>query len=390
MLTFGCLETRLDWVGNLTGFGTESTYPNGTSCGYWLNSTSEFPVLMSGYLVESVNTSLGGAHEGETLLMRTLPLMSPRLGSFYGSSIHFHHIRNRIADVIISGLPNTDAVFRNDTPFIQECVLSWCIKTVKSSYYWANYEEEVLDTFMNTTGGPYVYGTSPGPLPTDPVFEYVENVTVRSPSAANDSLAYGLSNDTALAVSLVFENIFPSFTTLEQNSEQQPTLRLPLLGEHVLRFPDLNPWLPPNNVTLHMERLATAWTNAIRSSSSKNMTPGMAFTRETYVSVRWFWLTLPLSLLLFSLVFLAATIIKASRESERVGIWKTSAIATLLYGLPDYMQKKITLSAATGTPRAKAKDLRVKMLSKGWRISGSLFSPTTPKLRKNNPPPGWI
>jgi hypothetical protein len=54
------------------------------------------------------------------------------------------------------------------------------------------------------------------------------------------------------------------------------------------------------------------------------------------------------------------------------------------------MQRKIALSAATGTPRAKAKDLRVKMLSRGWRISGSIFSPTTPRLVKNDPPPGWI
>lgn len=389
MLTFACLEARVDWVANLTGLGTESTYPNGTACGYWLNSTSAFPTLMTGYLVESINTSLGVARKGETLLMRALPL----LGSdhpLFGGSIMFNHIRHRLVDVIISGSLDEASVFRNETPVAQECALSWCVKTIKSSYYWANYEQEVVSTFLNTTAGPYPIFTSQEPSRNVTTLEYSENVNLRPPSTEGGLPEYGVSNVTALSLALVFSNIFPSLTTTGKAYSRGPLMRLPNFKEQTIRQLEFNPWLPPNNVTSHMERLATSWTNALRSSASRQMIPGRAFSKERYVSVRWIWLTLPLSLLLLTFIFLVATIIKASLESKQIGIWKTSAIATLLYGLPDDMQKKITLSASTGTPRAKAKDLRVKMLSKGWRASGSFFSPSTPRPKVSNAPPGWI
>ena len=140
-----------------------------------------------------------------------------------------------------------------------------------------------------------------------------------------------------------------------------------------------------------MERLAQALTNVIRSSSNKEMIPGAAYNKENYVSVRWQWLTLPIGLLCISFIFLAATVAKSAVERDRVGVWKTSAYATLLYGLPDDMQQKITRSGSTGTPRAKAKELKVRLQpNQGWRVSGNLFSPFTSKPRQNLPPPGWI
>ena len=132
-------------------------------------------------------------------------------------------------------------------------------------------------------------------------------------------------------------------------------------------------------------------TNVVRSSSSNVLAQGDAFSRENYVKVRWEWLTLPLGLLFISLIFLGATVAKSAVERDRVGVWKTSAYATLLYGLPDEMQQKITRSSSTGTPRAKAKELKVRLQGNhGWRVSGNLFSPFTPKPKPNLPPPGWI
>jgi hypothetical protein len=152
-----------------------------------------------------------------------------------------------------------------------------------------------------------------------------------------------------------------------------------------------NPWIPPANVSEHMDRMATAFTNVIRAGSSKETIYGDAYDKETYVSVRWGWLSLPLGLLILSFVFLVATIIKSAKETGQVGVWKTSAIATLLYGLPDHYQKRITRSVSKGTPRARAKELRVKLLPmKGWRISGNIISPMTPKAPRTQPPLGWL
>lgn len=149
----------------------------------------------------------------------------------------------------------------------------------------------------------------------------------------------------------------------------------------------IHPWSPSSDIAQHVDRLATVITNNMRQSSSDAIT-GKAFSQETYVEVRWVWLILPLALLGLTLIFLLGTVIRTSIESDRVGVWKNSAIATLLYGLPDEMQHKISTSQGNGTPRAKAKEMNVRMLStKKWRISGHILSPT---VRKSKPPPGWI
>ena len=397
LLEHACLTTRIDWISNLTGFGTESTYPNGTVCGYWLNATTDSPILVSGYNMEPVHSLAGNASAREALLARSLPLIAPYTRKpLYGGSIHYKNIRNPIVDVVIVGAANGSAsVYRNQTPVAHECVLSWCIKTVRSSYFWASYDEEVVAIARNDTIGPYpwvVEKTSGGLFST----RYSENVTIDVVSD-NRTSHYGLNNITAQRTIQLFDEIFPSWTTQAEGAKES-LLRYRFATTPTLRTLEFNPWLPPNNISLHMKRLATALTNELRSSSSKEMVPGWAFSVENFVDVRWQWLSLPLGLLLSSAVFLLLTIMKTSREIKvsreqgtvGVGVWKTSAIATLLYGLPDEMQEKIKSSTSAGTPRAKAKELKVKLLPKGWRVSGNFLSPMTPRVRQNQPPPGWI
>jgi hypothetical protein len=135
------------------------------------------------------------------------------------------------------------------------------------------------------------------------------------------------------------------------------------------------------------------------------MIPGDSWDQESIVDVRWAWLSLPLGLLLTTGAFLLATVIRSSNENDTVGVWKTSAIATLLYGLPDEMSQKMKSEKSHGTPRAQAKTMRVKWIPKGgWRFSGashvshvSNASPTADrptidtshKLRQS-PPAHWI
>ncbi|KAF2707837.1 hypothetical protein K504DRAFT_470184 [Pleomassaria siparia CBS 279.74] len=392
LLTFSCLTTRLEWIANLTGPGANVIYPNGTVCGYFFNATSAKPMLMSGYRVDT-NDSTGG----EALLMRALPLITnPSRLPLFGGSINFKHVRNPIADfVIASAADGSASVYRNETPVAHECVLSWCVKTIRSSYYWANYNEDVIEKFINNTAGPYPWVPVKSGSTID-IF-YPQNITIDAPSnnhntSNNTREDYGVGNTTAFAAIGVFDEFFPSFLTAA-NASAEPFLRYRIQQNLLPKSRDLtnNPWRASNNITQHMERLATALTNVVRSSSGKTQVLGTAFSMETYVEVRWEWLALPLAVLLLSLVFLASTVMKSSREKDRVGVWKTSALATLLYGLPDDMQKKITSSTAVGTPRAKAKELKIKMLPKfGWRISGNIFSPMPPKVKPNPPPPGWI
>jgi hypothetical protein len=192
-LTFGCLSTRVNWVRNLTGVNTaESAYPNGTQCGYFLNITSEMPILMSGYLMESVQAEAGSATAGEALLMRVLPFMSnPSRIPLYGDgSINFKHIRNKIQDGIFASILDGLAqnVYQNKTPIVQECMIAWCVRKFHSSYYLGTYQENITDTYFNDTGIPGAYQYLFGP---DGIaIEYEGNVAVQAPYG-NGSAIYG-------------------------------------------------------------------------------------------------------------------------------------------------------------------------------------------------------
>lgn len=403
LMTFTCLNTTIDWTTTYTGvISDEATEtPNGTACGYFINATSSSPILMSGYIF---NESSIGSELGEALLVRTLPLTKflTKDQLFGTGSIKFKDMRNTLLDaLIVSAVGGADSVYRHEAPVIHECVLSWCVQTVRTSYEGGKYEEQILTTYENTTTGPWPWSSFE--IPEDEgggtFIYYGQNVSITPPATdlgrPNSTIAnhtYGVNNISTTAAISIFDDFFPSYYTA-LSASATPTLRYKNYhdGAKTRQLP-FNPWQASNNVTSHMERLAQAMTNVVRSDVDSNeMLQGQAFSMENYVEVRWQWLTLPIGVLFVSLIFLAATITKSALERDRVGVWKTSAYATLLYGLPDEMQKKITRSSSTGTPRSKAKELKVKLQpNQGWRISEAIFSPFTPKPRLNQPPPGWI
>lgn len=391
MLDFGCLPARLDWVQNATQF---IPYEQGNMCGWFLNITSDRRVLMQGYQVDPL-TNLSS---GETLTTRAFPLVTNvNRRTYFDGSINFKHIRNPINNFIIvssaSGPEQEDilrSIFKHQKPRAFECVLSWCVKTIKSSYKDGTYNETITNRFINTTAGPYPWTfIKPNNSKEQMTIEYLQSITV-DPEARNGQgsvSSFGASNDTAANIVNIFDDYLPSFLALSNNASN-PYLKYEFWqNDPSLREFPKNPWCAPNNVTHHMQRLATVMTNAMRQSSNDSAL-GESFSQETYVEVRWVWLILPLALLGLTLIFLVGTVVRTSMESERVGVWKNSAIATLLYGLPDEMQQKIAASHGQGTPRAKAKEMNVRMLStKKWRISGHVLSPN---VRKPKPPPGWI
>ncbi|KAF2265453.1 hypothetical protein CC78DRAFT_598999 [Lojkania enalia] len=337
LLEHARLDTRIEWLAELGAPGHEDTFPNGTVCGYFLNTTSSKPVLMSGYRINPNSPS-----PKEALIMRTVLMWSsPSRILRYGGSINFKHIRNPISDFLIVSTGNcSKGVYRNEVPSAQECVLSWCIKSIELSYYWGTYFEIEKSWFPYTTDDL----SQTTPWETFKVARdgesgikvvYNQDITISPQPDDGRHVTYGASNITALHTILVFDDIFSSIMTVA-NNWATPVIKSSLLtggGSGIRRTPNFNSWLAPNNVTLHVEKLAIAITNVIRSSPKTTTSVfGMSFDGETCVSVRWDWLSLPLSLLFLGVAFSISTIMKSPREKEWVGIWKTSAVATFLYG----------------------------------------------------------
>ena len=384
-ITYACLNTTIEWSANWEGPLADVPYPNGTVCGHFLNITSSAPILLSGYVAQAqeyTNTT------GEALLVRTIPLADfDTRDPYYGNgSISFKHIRYPIFDFLVaSAINGTESVYRNESPTVHECSLSWCVHRMKSSYMWGVYSEEILSTYLNIA-------TNHTPWPwfvKDQWFAYLTNITLevpalepRGPGFVNSSTTYSVWNETAFMIMAVWDDFFPSYYTAH-NTMSKPILRFKNFAAGPWTRPlNFNPWSAPNNVTRHMESLASSLTNALRSNAGTNlMLSGDAYNITKFVHINWGWLAFPLVLLILSLVFLVATIVKTSRETE-IGLFKSSALPTLIYSLPKEAQGKFN-DSSTWSSTKETKKVRIRLQPKtGWRVSGQ--EDTSPMVQSSN------
>lgn len=373
----------------------------GTSCGYWLNATGSDPVLMSGFRVDhSSNASV----DGEALILRTLPLNTPvslssRLsGQLFGGSVHYKDIYAPILDaLVVSSADGTaKSVYERKRPVAHECILAWCVKTLRSSYSFGNYEETVIATYFNDTGrrNPTPWNSTEVILDNQPAnwVTFDGNYSIASPSTNSESREYGVSNETFSRTQALFEDAFPSMITVANRTAQRWwRIRVSSWGSNYLRAFAYCPWLAPNNLTSYMEDFASAMTSNLRSHKSAEYLPGHAYTQTTFIDVHWEWLIFPLSLLVLSAAFLIATIWKTGKGTNgEAAIWKTSAMPTLIYSLPKEVQQQFHEPRKTGDD--KTKKIKIRLAPRqGWRVSGHLVaSPTLIRRGNQQPPPGWI
>jgi hypothetical protein len=376
-ITYACLNTTIDWSAEWQGPLTEVPYPTGMVCGHFLNVTSTTPVLLSGYIMQENGTR---NTTGEALLMRTIPLSDMDTKEpYYGTgSFSFKDIRYPITDGLIASAANgLDSVYRHEPPVVHECILSGCVHRLRSSYEWGVYSESINATFLDLAADPVPWPWTV----TDKLYSYEPNITLEVPAvnSSDTNITYSVWNETAFDIMIIWDDFFPASYTAA-NMDSKPKLRLMNYpnGPSTL-FLDFNPWLAPNNITRHMERLASALTNVIRSNpKSYEILIGEAYNEEKFVHINWSWLIFPMLLLVLSLVFLVATIVKTSKDTD-TGIWKTSAMPALIYSLPNDLQQGLATSVTS-----RSKKVRIKLMPKqGWRVSGQV----QPASRA---PPGFI
>lgn len=388
-LEFRCQNSALDWIQLPVSSddGSAWIYPNGTACGWFLEADE--PLLMAGY-----TTDLGQNYSGTVLVSRSQPLYDVYTRDpLPGYKAKLNNTRNPLAHVVLVSNEDVVRTLQNSTPIAHECIISWCVKTMQSTLSGGEFTENVTDTVYNHT-------LEKDPWTTSPVFGddgkaigiefyYGENITI----VGNSGFEYQLSNNTHNNILTIFDDIFPSsYTVANTTNMSDAVLRFQeyITSNSRLRTGMYNPFLF-NNITVHLDDMTTDFTNIMRSAKdSIQMVRGASFDLVSIVDVRWVWLSLPLGLLGFTFIFLVATIIRSSMHQD-VGVWKTSAIATLLYGLPDSIAGKITSVNDKGTPRANAKRTKLKWLpGTGWRLSqSSAFSPSSLKARHSPPQSEW-
>ncbi|KAF1936136.1 hypothetical protein EJ02DRAFT_414481 [Clathrospora elynae] len=378
-LTYACVNTTIDWSTNWTGPLRDVPYQNGTVCGYFLNATTSAPILLSGHVV---NEGDNGNWTGEALLVRTVPLtdFDTRQPLYGVGSLAFKNIRNSLLDGLVASAVNgIDSVYRHEAPLV--------------------HDEKINSAYMNVSDDRIPWPWQYTEVKTGTDFVYTQNVQLQpqtpNPSRSDSTVfntTYTVDNVTTSRTMVVWDDIFPSFYTAESISAEALLRYKNFRDGPSTRKLDFNPWQAPNNITRHMERLATAFTNVMRSNAdSYEMLQGEAYSQEKFVSIHWAWLAFPLLLLALSLVFLVLTIIKTSNNSG-VGIWKTSAMPALIYSLPKETQGQFTKSS-TWSSAKDTKKLRIRLLpDMGWRVSGHSQLSMSPQLPRPavQAPRGWI
>ncbi|QDS69498.1 hypothetical protein FKW77_006844 [Venturia effusa] len=368
MLNWSCKTAPADWLSTVAS--SDDSYPNVTACGYWFHQEEE-TVLMSGHVVFPNDTA------GEALEMRIFSFTDPYVLSrqpILGGSLHFQDIQNPILDFLVAGTPEGSAgVYANKTPTLTECNLHWCVKTVESSFAWGRHDENTTKTTQLETSKEwpwYAFNDSEG----KPHNRYLANFSLTLPPRNQPDLrnnSFLVTNLTAAKTILLMDEIAPSYVVaVDKSSSSQ--LRWLNGGQFFFDMPQelpmpalVNPWLPPNNITAHVEKLANLMTAVIRNTPDSNnklqLVSGTAWNTRTFVHTRWEWISLPLGLLVLSLVFLNLTVAKTSRDEQQVGIWKTSVIAVLANGLGDDVQKSFGPNCRMGEARAKSRQIKVKL-----------------------------
>ncbi|KAF2195305.1 hypothetical protein K469DRAFT_733964 [Zopfia rhizophila CBS 207.26] len=321
LLEYTCQNhTVMEYVG-----GTVSAR---NPCGYQLNGT--FLVGVSGY------------KQGRTLSLSTFVANSQKNRSaldIYWNSTLYGNITNSIIDFYVAYTPGGPSeVQKNSTPVLLECLMSWCVKSLRSSHFGGFLREDILETSVIRTNSQLsnIQGVEGSPA-----FSIV----------TKERKTFTIGENTTEALRDKLQSTLPKLL-LDVN--QDSAGQFPGIWNFIQR--------PPYDINPYLENLTTAMTNNMRSIVNGTETiVGAAWGSEKYVTIRWEWITLPAALLIGSFVFVCTTIVRSRKQNAAA--WKSSALATLLHGLTEEARGQFEPNASPSEIEALSRKLHVRLSS---------------------------
>jgi hypothetical protein len=357
-LQFGCQMSAGDWLPDISP--AEQNSPNVTACGWFLNPPNGMPILMTGYWQNS-----SGPQDG--LATRLLPLTDAITYQpvVPDGSIYFKNVSNAIVDFLAASLPSGIAgAYRNETPAVQECEVHWCVKTMQAQFTLGNYTEVITkEVPLNTNDA-----AAPWAFPAPYHYHYLPefNLTVSDLQSPTGYTDFGLNNLTARqAVQALFSFIPAVWVAPSETAPLQ--VKWQWAADPPTVYTDSgNTWGKSGDRSDVLDSLSTTLTNLARITRNQytgqlSYVNGTSWKQVTHVHTRWEWVTLPLALLLFSLVFLISVVWQSSKQDQSIGIWKTSALAVLFNGLGEEIQETIGPKVRIGDARSRAQKLTVRL-----------------------------
>lgn len=365
-LEFGCFNASRAWMSGVKE--TPAFNETVEACGWFFLPDDGSRMLLSGYALDKGNQS-------QILAARFLSLRNifSREPLVKDATISFKNMLNPLGSYIISTTDDGAAgAMRNGTATIQECAVSWCVQTIRASMVGSILSENItrfqplqsqsLDNVWSTDNDdadPNKYGEI------DVYYPQFELTLPDSQSLNHNGSTFMVNNITSRQVIQVFDQIAPSSFTATNATRD---LRLKYMQNKVTQFERVlpenqNPWM--NNATEHFAKIVKMMSYTMRRQYGVDNKladfVGTAWEQRVHVHIRWPWVVLPGTLLLFSLLFLIATVMRSSKDDPKIGIWKTSALAVLFNGPGDDVQNVMGENPKMGYAREKAKNMVVTL-----------------------------
>lgn len=259
----------------------------------------------------------------------------------------------------------------NKNPWARQCMLRYCLQTFNSSVVNGKLQENITSTTFNTT----IVDISASDRDTPVVLQ------------AADSFTYMVGEGAMLGIRSWFRDLFASGSasrnsTYTNNTRTDDTVVVNLtvgissgttyFDSDIVQTFYWDYYEYPAGLDLAMSWLATSMTVAFRSFNGAVPVPGQAFNFESYVHVRWAWLTLPITVVVLTAVFLVAAIYR-SRQSK-TKLWKSSALAMLFHGLDRETREQFARLGTLNDQKKQARDVRVRLDEDGDEGSLLRFS----------------
>jgi hypothetical protein len=199
-----------------------------------------------------------------------------------------------------------------------ECALYYCIDTYKAEVDGGKFIETITSNAgtSNYSSGYDAFGKT---VEITPETCYVNGT--RSENTNSNECTYQINYYSTLAMS-------NSVSPLLQGEGSRPVSNRPEWSSDTVEalYGLYGNYTEINSV---FESLASSLTTHARSKVCDNTKRGVAWTMQSYVTVRWLWMILPIALVVLSLVFLAITVFHTRRQY----IWKSSPLALLFSDL---------------------------------------------------------
>ncbi|RDI81201.1 hypothetical protein Vi05172_g8850 [Venturia inaequalis] len=372
ILEFGCHNASAEWKSTTDYYkvwADSKPMPWVESCGYYLDVPNYGKQLMSGYEVQP-NGSVG-----EVVSARFFPIMDLATNQqYWNGSYALHNVPSLpVSDFIVVSTPEGFNGARNNaTPVATECAVYWVVNELVASVSNGHLSEKILTThhFESDLTDPWGADNQ----------TYTANFSMTLPdphSVTGSTSTFGMDNTTAFKVWEVWTAIAPSTYNLLSYGDYRNVQKYFWIATPprliVVDSPNFA-WEPPNNITAHMANIILAQNQVLRRNSRRapdprpggggesvaNVAVGQAFRNVQILKVRWAWIAMPFSLLLISGFFLAATVLRSSRDD--IGIYKTSALASLFGGLGERKDGEAGDDSKRGRINSRAKDIRSSRL----------------------------